>query len=46
MKTIKYSVSGLLVYGVYRYVLPTSVSEVCADVASRAWSSLQRVVSR
>ena len=44
VKSIKYSITGLLAYGVYRYVLPSVVRETCTEAAGRAWSVIQRSV--
>jgi pheromone shutdown protein TraB len=44
MKGLRYSAAGLLVWGCYR-LLPTSVSQILAEVPKNTWSLIQRSIS-
>ncbi|KAI1294835.1 TraB domain-containing protein [Halotydeus destructor] len=46
VKTIKYSVGGLLAYGVYRYCLPAVVTEACGEVATKTWTAVHRAINK
>lgn len=44
LKGAKYSMVGLMAFGIYRYVLPNAVTDLASSTITRGWTSLQRII--
>jgi pheromone shutdown protein TraB len=45
VKGIKYSVLGLIGVGVYRYILPNAVTDMCSGAVQRTWSTVHSALN-